>query len=63
MPKRVQRHGLPDAGRIGRFVEKAAQLAGAHRLAALGAWKLLAAVRFHTFFGDGQAKGGLAICH
>jgi hypothetical protein len=24
---------------------------------------LLAAVRFHTFFGDGQAKGGLAICH
>jgi hypothetical protein len=25
--------------------------------------KVLAAVRFHTFFGDGQAKGGLAICH
>jgi hypothetical protein len=25
--------------------------------------ELLAAVRFHTFFGDGQAKGGLAICH
>jgi hypothetical protein len=24
---------------------------------------MLAAVRFHTFFGDGQAKGGLAICH
>jgi site-specific DNA recombinase len=25
--------------------------------------KLLAAVRFDTFFGDGQPKGGLAICH
>jgi hypothetical protein len=25
--------------------------------------QMLAAVRFHTFFGDGQAKGGLAICH
>jgi hypothetical protein len=24
---------------------------------------LLAAVRFDTFFGDGWAKGGLAICH
>jgi hypothetical protein len=24
---------------------------------------VLAAVRFDTFFGDGQAKGGLAICH
>src|SRR5216684_2060471 len=35
----VQRHGLLDSGRIGRFVEQAAQLAGAHRLAALGTWK------------------------
>ena len=34
VPKRVQRHGLLDSGRIGRFVEQAAQLAGAHRLAA-----------------------------
>jgi hypothetical protein len=25
--------------------------------------QLLAAVRFDTFFGDGWAKGGLAICH
>jgi hypothetical protein len=24
---------------------------------------MLAAVRFDTFFGDGWAKGGLAICH
>jgi hypothetical protein len=24
---------------------------------------VLAAVRFDTFFGDGQAKDGLAICH
>jgi hypothetical protein len=24
---------------------------------------VLAAVRFDTFFGDGWAKGGLAICH
>jgi hypothetical protein len=39
VPKRVQRHGLLDSGRIGRFVEQAAQLAGAHRLAALGTWK------------------------
>jgi hypothetical protein len=31
-------------------------------IARLTEW-LLAAVRFHTFFGDGQAKGGLAICH
>jgi hypothetical protein len=26
-------------------------------------FRVLAAVRFDTFFGDGQAKGGLAICH
>src|ERR1700692_4462387 len=39
VPKRVQCHGLLDSGRIGRFVEQAAQLAGAHRLAALGTWK------------------------
>jgi hypothetical protein len=25
--------------------------------------QVLAAVRFDTFFGDGWAKGGLAICH
>jgi hypothetical protein len=34
---------------------------GAHHI--IGKFKLLAAVRFDTFFGDGQAKGGLAICH
>src|SRR6478672_3264030 len=32
--QRVQRHGLLDPGRVGRYVKQAAQLAGGHRLAA-----------------------------
>jgi hypothetical protein len=35
--ERVQRHALLDPGRVGRPIEKAAQLAGGHRLIMLPA--------------------------
>src|SRR6202163_658695 len=37
--KRMERHALLDPGRVGRLMEQAVELAGRHRLAALGAWK------------------------
>ena len=37
--QRVQGHALLDPGRIGRLMEQPAELAGRHRLAALGAGK------------------------
>ena len=37
--QRVQRHALPDPGRIGRLMEQAVELAGRHRLAAPEAGK------------------------
>src|SRR5271169_614229 len=37
--QRMQRHALLDPGRIGSLMEQAVELAGRHRLAALGAWK------------------------
>src|SRR5271170_6218980 len=37
--QRMQRHALPDPGRIGRLMEQAVELAGGDRLAALGAGK------------------------
>src|SRR5712692_7902103 len=37
--QRMQRHSLLDPGRIGRLMEQAVELAGRHRLAALGARK------------------------
>ena len=37
--QRVQRHALPDPGRIGRLMEQAVELAGGHRLAGPAAGK------------------------
>ena len=37
--QRMQGHALPDPGRIGSLMKQAVELAGRHRLAALGAGK------------------------